>query len=427
MFRDEHDAGAIPGIGRVVPGEEIPHVVECDLLRIPETGGVDLEIRPVALAPEHGAGSRIGENSTVVGDEVVSTIADRPVDPAVGAVNETVHVVAVKREAHSEARLNGFLKLRDAVPVRILQTPQMRDVRVPDLVPDAHHPGPYAVRDVVEGTREDGVRVVDPVTVGVDGTSDPVGHLRVVRHALLALVGPLLHVGDAVLHRERLKIVLQVPGARTIVHRAPIRPLGLGDEETAVGIDAEGDRILDQRLAGHHLVFEARGDSGSVVTGGIGRTGRSDCESKHEETDELHHWAVWFLVQVERAWIPSTSVMVAPRRADPRGLHADRCVPARRDGVATEPSVDWRTKIQKTILESRLGDQEIEQGLAGRRVGDVGDRLAVRSGHQHRVVGHVGFLVTGPWKAHETASLVDPTPCEEFERHAEELRRERTS
>ena len=231
----------------------------------------------------------------------------------------------------------------------------MGDVRVPDLVTDGHHTGTDAVGDVVERTREDRRGVVDAVTVGIDRSADAVLLLAIEVHSVRALVLPFLEVGDAVRDGERLQIVFELPGTRAVVHRAVIGALGLRDEERAVRIDPEGDRVLDLRFRGDHGGLEALGHLGLRSLDRRGVVHRRDrrCCGPHDQHDQ--HDQGW---NHESSHDDSGSVR--NHRGYPSGRRIDR-----ESGAEARIHAGGRLAIDR--MSDRLGDASIAASKVARR------------------------------------------------------------
>ena len=69
----------------VVHADEIPVLVEGELLKVADAGGKHLEVRTVRIGAQHGALIRRRPAPARLVDDVEAHVADFPVHPAVGA------------------------------------------------------------------------------------------------------------------------------------------------------------------------------------------------------------------------------------------------------------------------------------------------------------------------------------------------------
>ena len=146
------DARAVPAVAIVVAREEIPVVVEGELLRIAQPLREHLEVAAVGVDAKHRAAPRIHGRHQLPAfarPHVVAAVADREVDLAVGAEREAVHVVAAERGLDAEAGGELFDGGR-RLPVDVEQPVQARDL------------GRVEIALVPEHAREDPVHPVVP-------------------------------------------------------------------------------------------------------------------------------------------------------------------------------------------------------------------------------------------------------------------------
>ena len=230
-----------------------------------------LEPRAVRLAAEDGAGVRPRELGALLGAHAVAAVADRPVDAAVRALHQPVHVVPAKRDAHPEARERLLAHVRHAGAARVAEAPQVRDARVPEGPVQPHHAGARAVERLSHVAAEVRGAVGRAVAVRVHEPHDAVLLAAVVVHAALALGGPFPVHPQAVLDGLQLQVVLEPEAGGTVVLDALLLPEALGDVDRAVVADAEGDGVLDERVAGDQRPAQALG--GRDRRRGAGRGG----------------------------------------------------------------------------------------------------------------------------------------------------------
>ena len=104
----------------VIDGEEVAEIIEDDLLGVAEVNVVFFELRAVGIAAKDGAAIGAGEGFAVLID-VVATVADGPVELAVGAEGEAVHVVTREADAYAEAIDESFNLFGFSVAIKILE------------------------------------------------------------------------------------------------------------------------------------------------------------------------------------------------------------------------------------------------------------------------------------------------------------------
>jgi len=254
---DEIDEAArVPGVGVVVAGEKVAKFVKGELLRIAQAR-VDLfEIRSVGITAENAAGVGTIVVAAFLRREMIAAVADGPVEFSIRPPHEPVHVVARDAHAHAEAILQGSAFVGTAVAVGVAEMPEMRDVRVVDVVlfpRDQTDPG--TVEDVVKAIGPDARAVGAAVTVGVFDADDAVGELGVKGERtcqLILLVHPVtIFVGAVVDVVEEEALLV----ADVLHSRAPA--VDLGNVETALGVKTDRAGVLRLTRVGE----EARADA----------------------------------------------------------------------------------------------------------------------------------------------------------------------
>ena len=125
----------------VVHADDVAERIEGDLLRIADPAGEDLEAPAIRLAAEHGA--LVGEEETpaLPARDIAALVADRPIDAAVGAEAQAVHVMTGIGDMTTEARRDEFLELRHPVAIGILEAPDVGDGRYVDPTVEIEHAG----------------------------------------------------------------------------------------------------------------------------------------------------------------------------------------------------------------------------------------------------------------------------------------------
>ena len=117
----------------LIPGEQVPVLIERQLLRVSQAGGEHFEFRSVGIAAEHGSPIGIDEPLALLGHDVETAIADAEIQPPVGPERQAVQVVPAERDADAESRQQRLTEIGLAVAVFVAQQPQMRDIGVPDV------------------------------------------------------------------------------------------------------------------------------------------------------------------------------------------------------------------------------------------------------------------------------------------------------
>ena len=178
---EEHrPARLVAAVGVVVEGEEVPGLVEHDLLGVAEPVAEHLQAGAVELAAEDRARPEPDEPLPLRGLDVEAAVAHREVETAVGTDDRAVEVVPEERDPEPVPRAVALALLRDPVTVRVHELPHVRDAREPDLHSAVREhlrqePRTDPRRRVVEAGREDGRFVRFPIAVDVHQPHDPLG------------------------------------------------------------------------------------------------------------------------------------------------------------------------------------------------------------------------------------------------------------
>ena len=278
-----HKPRPVARVGVVVDREEIAEIVERDLLRIAEPSGKHIEARAVGLTAKHRAAGRIVGHVclalAVLVFDLVAPVADREIEPAVGAKHEPVHVVTTECHAGAVARReHGPLGRRgvDAtVAIEIAQPVEARDARQEHVSAAGENPGGGPLDEPVEAIRKDGRRIGHAVAVRVD--EQP--HAIIMGFPLACLVAeqPTV-IRQPVLDRLRCEIGVD-PFARMapVVAHTAVLPKRLADKDPSLFIDGEGDGIRHIGLGGEEFHGHASGHAKSRARlGRLIRAGRND-------------------------------------------------------------------------------------------------------------------------------------------------------
>ena len=98
-----YPAGLVAAVGVVVAGKEVAVLVERQLLRVPQAGGEELQLRAVRVATEDGSRVGVGDFAAVDAGDVQAAVAGREVQLAVRAHAQAVQVVADEADVHAIA------------------------------------------------------------------------------------------------------------------------------------------------------------------------------------------------------------------------------------------------------------------------------------------------------------------------------------
>ncbi len=241
----------------VVPGEEIPVVVEGEFLGIAHPRREDFERRAVRIHPEHRAPPRSHggfESLAFLRHHGVAAVSHREVDLPVRAPDESVKIVPDQRGLDAETGLQDFVGFGHAVAIHVAHPAHVRDrgdVDLAELRFDSRH---EPRRHAVPGGEFE-ARIRHAIAVPILEHDEAIALLREVIGILeLPRRQPFLVVGDAILDRTRGEIVLEPIRMRAVVLGPDVLAPGLGDEHATPLVDIQGDR----RRAQQGLVEDAR-------------------------------------------------------------------------------------------------------------------------------------------------------------------------
>ena len=239
-----HEPGPVARVGVVVDREQVAEIVEREFLRIAKAMGDDLEARAVRLAAEDGARAGIGQHPAVLLD-AIAAVADREIEPAVVTEHEAVQIVAAECDpgpvTTGEDRPLRRTRPRLAIAVVVPESIEIWNAGHEDVAAAGEDPGHRPVDHPVEPLGEDRGGVGPPVAVGIDEHPHPVvGCFPVL---LLVAQKPQV-IGEPVLDRLARQVGVDPRGVvAAVVRHAPVLPEGLADEDPALLVDGEGDRI----------------------------------------------------------------------------------------------------------------------------------------------------------------------------------------
>ena len=237
-----HEPRAIAAVAVVVAGQQVAEVVEREFLRVAQAAVHDFEVAAVEFAAQHGAFVREVEQLAFLGAHREAAVADRDVEPAVGAHEQAVQVVADQRRVDAKAVEHRFARLRRAVAVCVDDAPELGDVGKPHVLADAQHTRRDAVCEFGKAVCEHDALVEDEIIVVVDEQLDAFAVARVlgdvVRDVLLVLANTLFDGAQ----REVVVLPLHV-FAR--VEHAVVDAEGFADQRAALLVDRECDDVAE--------------------------------------------------------------------------------------------------------------------------------------------------------------------------------------
>ena len=195
-----------------------------------------------------------------------------------------MHIVATEREFHAESRKHAIFHVRLRVAIRVLKTPQARNIRPPDLVPTRDNPGRRSIERLAKSVGKDGALVRLAVSICVVERDDAL-LLRLERLFELRRVRIILpHHAKPVVSRPRGDIVVQPAHVAAVVHDAshdrlavyltPLLSVALAHVPAPAVIRRKRHRICEHRLECPDIEFQARiGADGFQRIRGVLRAG----------------------------------------------------------------------------------------------------------------------------------------------------------
>ena len=175
----------------IIDADHVAEGVEGDFLGVAEAAGEDLEAATVRLATQDGAFMREEESPAFLAGDIPALVADGPIDASVRPEPQPVHVVSGISDVSAETRRDDFLHVRHAVPVGVLEAPDVRDRGQVDPAVEIEHAGGDAGDRRIESFGEDGELVGDAVAIGVRELVDAflvVGQVLPVDRPVLVMV-----------------------------------------------------------------------------------------------------------------------------------------------------------------------------------------------------------------------------------------------
>ena len=277
---------AVPLVVVVVDREEIAEFIKDDLLGVAEVDVKFLELRAVGVGPENAAGIGAREGFAVLLD-MISAVADGPVDLAVGSPGEAIEIVAGEADAHPEAVDQGFDLLGFPVVVGVLEAVNPGNHREVNSAVFFDEATGRARERIVEVAAKNGGFVRDSVAIGVLKHFDDFGILRefLPSQEVLSLAGPFLVEGGAVFESHGGNVSVYAvaqefpPVADVLNLDAPA--IGFSNVDAVLGVEADRGGVLDLVLVGEALECQPLGNGDFLV-----ELGRDELGTKGKDGGE---------------------------------------------------------------------------------------------------------------------------------------------
>ena len=254
VFQNVNDASLVANVAGIVEGEEVAMVVEGQLLRVAQSHGMDLQAGTVRLATKDCSPARSLVHFAGGVREVITTIADGEVQPAVEAADYAVQVMPDKGDAHAIAFGDRDVIVGHPVVVLVGHLPDRRDASEVDGIVFGEDGKTYAVERLVEMIGKQTTLVGHPVAIGILQANKAIRHLGIPLGILVLWTGSM--AGDMlviqllpVFHRNRSKITPRhLLGPTKVRHPEP-KAVGLRHEDATARINAQTGRVLDMWIS----------------------------------------------------------------------------------------------------------------------------------------------------------------------------------
>ena len=242
VLREVHPPRLVAAVRVVVAGEQIAEVIECQLLRIAESGAEDLQLGAVQLTAKDRP--LIGHvQLALLGRNRETAIPNGEIKPSVRADDQPVHVMSAKGDSHPEAvvEINPFV--RAAVSILVSKLPQFGDAGVEDFAVDRQNTRSRPLFDGIEAVGEDSRFVGLAIAIGVLQQADAVMFDCEFADFITQV---LLEKRQPILNRLGRQIVEQPVHVEAVVHDPFLLAKGLGDEDSSLLVKTKGDRVGEQ-------------------------------------------------------------------------------------------------------------------------------------------------------------------------------------
>ena len=258
VFDEVEDAFAVALVVVVVDGEEVAEIIEDDLLRIAEVDVEFFEFRAVGIASEDSAAVGAGEGFAILID-VVTAVADGPIEFAVGAEGEAVQVVSGETHAHAEAVDESFHFFGFSVAIDVLEAVDAGDHGEVNGAVFFNEAAGGACEGFVKVTTENGGLVGFAVSGGVFEDFDNFGLVveLIPLEKIGFYAGPLLVVSLAVFESHGGDVAIDAVAEIAVVFSAVANVLhldapavGLGSINAVFSVDANRGDVIDLICSG---------------------------------------------------------------------------------------------------------------------------------------------------------------------------------
>ena len=293
VFDEVDDAFAIAVVVVIVDGEKVTEFIEDDLLRVAEVDVEFLKFGAVRIGAKDAAGVGTGEGFAILFD-VVSAVADGPVEFAIGSPSEAIEVVAGEADADAEAVDEGFDLLGFSVVVGVLEAVNAGDHSEVNSAVFFNQAARGAGEGIIEITAINGGFVRDAVAVGVFEKLDDFGVLGELLplEVIGLLSGPLFvergavgegHGGDVAVDPIPEVATVFTAVADVLDLHAPA--VGFSNVDPVLSVKADGSGILNLRLVGESRKGESfrNGDLGIELGRDKLCVQREECRKRKDE------------------------------------------------------------------------------------------------------------------------------------------------
>ena len=159
----------------VVGREEVAIGVECQLLRVSQSSGDNLERRSVRLATKDRPCPWPVQGLSLASLEMKTSVADRKIELAVRPPYQAVQIMAEETRVHAKPELQALASICQAIAIFVAQQPEVGDAREVDVTVASQNTRGEPVERTVESAGEDRRAVGAPVAVAVLKHSHLVG------------------------------------------------------------------------------------------------------------------------------------------------------------------------------------------------------------------------------------------------------------
>jgi len=196
-------------VGVVIDSEHVAVLVKGDFLHITESTGIDFKVGAIGVTAKNGTLVGVLEMEPFLGGGPYALIADRPVDTAIGAHREAMHIMAGVGEVDSEAVGNGFSLIGFAIVIGVTKLPDIGNDRGVDMTIVVKDSGGDPSNFIGEAFGVDRGLIGKAIAVGIFDKMDAFGEKFKVSEVVFSVRVEILNpsfVGVAVFGSKRFVI-----------------------------------------------------------------------------------------------------------------------------------------------------------------------------------------------------------------------------